>query len=56
MFYFTKSEQHAGNNTGKPAYFAKMSHLSIRKKEEACASFQAKGYSEAATMIAQNFK
>ena len=59
LFYFTKSEQHPGNNTGKSAYFAGMSLLSIGKKGEACASFQrsqAKGYPDAATAIAQNCK
>jgi tetratricopeptide (TPR) repeat protein len=59
LFYFAKSEQHPGNNTGKSAYFAGMSQLSIGKKQEACASFQrskAKGYPDAAAAIAQNCK
>ena len=59
LFYFAKSEQHPGNNTGKSAYFAGMSQLSTGKKQEACASFQrskAKGYPDAAAAIAQNCK
>ena len=59
LFYFAKSEQHPGNNSGKSAYFAGMSQLSIGKKQEACASFQrskAKGYPDAAAAIAQNCK
>jgi O-antigen ligase len=59
LFYFAKSEQHSGNNSGKSAYFAGMSQLSIGKKQEACASFQrskAKGYPDAAAAIAQNCK
>jgi tetratricopeptide (TPR) repeat protein len=59
LFYFAKSEQHPGNNTGKSAYFAGMSQLSISKKAEACASFkraQAKGYPDAAAAIAQHCK
>ena len=59
LFYFAKSEQHPGNNTGKSAYFAGMSQLSISKKADACASFkraQAKGYSDAAAAIAQHCK
>jgi O-antigen ligase len=59
LFYFAKSEQHPGNNTGKSAYFAGMSQLSISKKTDACASFkraQAKGYPEAAAAIAQHCK
>ncbi|MFM6915252.1 MAG: O-antigen ligase family protein, partial [Aquirufa sp.] len=50
LFYFAKSEQHPGNNTGKSAYFAGMSQLSIGKKADACASFarsQNKGYPDA---------
>ena len=57
LFYFAKSEQHPGNNTGKSAYFAGMSQLSIGKKADACSSFsrsQAKGYPDAAAAIAQN--
>ena len=57
LFYFAKSEQHPGNNTGKSAYFAGMSQLSIGKKAEACSSFkrsQAKGYPDAAKAIAQH--
>jgi tetratricopeptide (TPR) repeat protein len=57
LFYFAKSEQHSGNNTGKSAYFAGMSQLSSGKKAEACASFarsKAKGYPDAAAAIAQN--
>ncbi|MEY4307810.1 MAG: hypothetical protein RL422_13 [Bacteroidota bacterium] len=59
LFYFAKSEQHPGNNTGKSAYFAGMSQLSIGKKADACASFnrsQAKGYPDAAAAIAQHCK
>jgi tetratricopeptide (TPR) repeat protein len=59
LFYFAKSEQHPGNNTGKSAYFAGMSQLSISKKTDACASFkraQAKGYPDAAAAIAQHCK
>ena len=59
LFYFAKSEQHPGNNTGKSAYFAGMSQLSTGKKSEACASFarsQAKGYPDAAAAIAQHCK
>ncbi len=59
LFYFAKSEQHPGNNTGKSAYFAGMSQLSIGKKADACASFnraQAKGYPDAAAAIAQYCK
>ncbi|MCZ2487194.1 O-antigen ligase family protein [Aquirufa antheringensis] len=59
LFYFAKSEQHPGNNTGKSAYFAGMSQLSIGKKADACASFnrsQAKGYPDAAVAIAQHCK
>jgi O-antigen ligase len=57
LFYFAKSEQHPGNNTGKSAYFAGMSQLSIGKKAEACSSFkrsQGKGYPDAAKAIAQH--
>jgi O-antigen ligase len=59
LFYFAKSEQHPGNNTGKSAYFAGMSQLSIGKKADACASFnraQVKGYPDAAAAIAQYCK
>ena len=59
LIYFTKSEQHPGNNTGKSAYFAGMSQLSIGKKAEACSSFSraaAKSYPDAAAAIAQNCK
>ncbi len=59
LFYFAKFEQHPGNNTGKSAYFAGMSQLSIGKKADACASFnrsQAKGYPDAAAAIAQHCK
>lgn len=59
LFYFAKSEQHPGNNTGKSAYFAGMSQLSIGKKADACASFnrsQAKRYPDAAAAIAQHCK
>ena len=59
LFYFAKSEQHPGNNTGKSAYFAGMSQISTGKKEEACASFaraKAKGYPDAAAAIAQYCK
>ncbi len=59
LFYFAKSEQHPGNNTGKSAYFAGMSQLSTGKKADACASFnrsQAKGYPDAAAAIAQHCK
>lgn len=59
LFYFAKSEQHPGNNTGKSAYFAGMSQLSIGKKADACASFnrsKAKGYPDAAAAIAQHCK
>jgi O-antigen ligase/tetratricopeptide (TPR) repeat protein len=59
LFYFAKSEQHSGNNTGKSAYFAGMSQLSLGKKAEACASFaraNAKGYPDAAAAIAQYCK
>jgi O-antigen ligase/tetratricopeptide (TPR) repeat protein len=57
--YFALSEQHPGNNTGKSAYFAGMSQLSIGKKAEACSSFSraaAKSYPDAAAAIAQNCK
>lgn len=59
LFYFAKSEQHPGNNTGKSAYFAGMSQISTGKKAEACASFaraKAKGYPDAAAAIAQYCK
>ncbi|MFM6943200.1 MAG: O-antigen ligase family protein, partial [Aquirufa sp.] len=59
LFYFAKSEQHPGNNTGKSAYFAGMSQLSMGKKADACASFarsQNKGYPDAAAAIAQHCK
>jgi tetratricopeptide (TPR) repeat protein len=59
LFYFAKSEQHPGNNTGKSAYFAGMSQISTAKKAEACASFaraKAKGYPDAAAAIAQYCK
>ena len=59
LFYFGKSEQHPGNNSGKSAYFAGMSQLSIGKKEEACASFarsKAKAYPDASSAISQNCK
>lgn len=57
--YFALSEQHPGNNTGKSAYFAGMSQLSIGKKAEACSSFSraaAKSYPDAAAALAQNCK
>lgn len=57
--FFALSEQHPGNNTGKSAYFAGMSQLSIGKKAEACSSFSraaAKSYPDAAAAIAQNCK
>jgi tetratricopeptide (TPR) repeat protein len=59
LFYFAKSEQHPGNNSGKSAYFAGMSELSLGKKEEACASFarsKAKAYPDASSAISQNCK
>lgn len=59
LFYFAKSEQHPGNNTGKSAYFAGMSQLSTGNKADACASFnrsQVKGYPDAAAAIAQHCK
>jgi tetratricopeptide (TPR) repeat protein len=59
LFYFAKSEQHSGNNSGKSAYFAGMSQLSIGKKAEACASFarsKAKAYPDASTAISQYCK
>jgi len=59
LFYFGKSEQHPGNNSGKSAYFAGMSQLSIGKKVEACASFarsKAKAYPDASSAISQNCK
>lgn len=59
LFYFAKSEQHPGNNSGKSAYFAGMSQLSIGKKAEACASFarsKAKAYPDASTAISQYCK
>jgi len=59
LFYFGKSEQHPGNNSGKSAYFAGMSQLSIGKKAEACASFarsKAKAYPDASTAISQYCK
>jgi O-antigen ligase/tetratricopeptide (TPR) repeat protein len=59
LFYFGKSEQHPGNNSGKSAYFAGMSQLSIGKKKEACASFarsKAKAYPDASTAISQYCK
>ncbi|MHA8083509.1 O-antigen ligase family protein [Aquirufa sp. A-Brett2-15D] len=59
LFYFGKSEQHPGNNSGKSAYFAGMSQLSIGKKAEACASFarsKAKAYPDASSAISQNCK
>ena len=59
LFYFAKSEQHPGNNSGKSAYFAGMSQLSLGKKEEACASFarsKAKAYPDASAAISQYCK
>jgi O-antigen ligase/tetratricopeptide (TPR) repeat protein len=59
LFYFGKSEQHPGNNSGKSAYFAGMSQLSVGKKVEACASFarsKAKAYPDASSAISQNCK
>lgn len=59
LFYFAKSEQHPGNNSGKSAYFAGMSQLSNGKKAEACASFarsKAKAYPDASTAISQYCK
>jgi tetratricopeptide (TPR) repeat protein len=59
LFYFAQSEQHPANNTGKSAYFAGMSQLSLGKKAESCASFtrsQAKGYPDAAAALAQHCK
>lgn len=59
LFYFAKSEQHPGNNSGKSAYFAGMSQTSIGKKAEACASFarsKAKAYPDASTAISQYCK
>jgi O-antigen ligase/tetratricopeptide (TPR) repeat protein len=59
LFYFAKSEQHPGNNSGKSAYFAGMSELSLGKKEEACASFarsKAKAYPDANAAISQYCK
>lgn len=54
LIYLTKSEQHPGNNTGKSAYFAGMSQISLGKKAEACASFSQsanKSYPDAATSL-----
>jgi tetratricopeptide (TPR) repeat protein len=54
LIYLTKSEQHPGNNTGKSAYFAGMSQISIGKKSEACESFSraaAKSYPDAAAAL-----